>query len=225
VRAKRLSEIANHFSHFEVDGKVFFVAEVELHQLKTFGVSTVLSLATGSEMLISKAKELEESGSELIYATASDREVRPPKKAKFGRKSEVLESSESNNSSSGSEDLGILSKAAKSWHVGDIKREKQESAPSKSKSRFALLENSKKREVKSEVEQLTNPALLLKQLKGGQDPLQTLLRSSLQKRWERSPRRARNEKAAVLLEMQKVWTTVRPAVGHQVTASEDMLAP
>ena len=47
VRAKRLSEIANHFSHFEVDGKVFFVAEVELHQLKAFGVSTVLSLATG----------------------------------------------------------------------------------------------------------------------------------------------------------------------------------
>jgi hypothetical protein len=196
VRAKRLSEIANHFSHFEVDGKVFFVAEVELHQLKAFGVSTVLSLATGSEMLISKAKELEESGSELIYATASDREVRPPKKAKFGRKSEVLESSESNNSSSGSEDLGILSKAAKSWHVGDIKREKQESAPSKSKSRFALLENSKKREVKSEVEQLTNPALLLKQLKGGQDPLQTLLALQLAETLGKKSKKSKKRKSS-----------------------------
>lgn len=196
VRAKRLSEIANHFSHFEVDGKVFFVAEVELHQLKAFGVSTVLSLATGSEMLISKAKELEESGSELIYATASDREVRPPKKAKFGRKSEVLESSESNNSSSGSEDLGILSKAAKSWHVGDIKREKQESAPSKSKSRFALLENSKKREVKSEVEQWTNPALLLKQLKGGQDPLQTLLALQLAETLGKKSKKSKKRKSS-----------------------------
>lgn len=86
ARAKRAGEVADHFSSFQSDGKIFFLADVKLVQLHAFYEGDCLPLSVEVPVLIRESQKLKESEGELTYATASEALDPPVKKAQPSRR-------------------------------------------------------------------------------------------------------------------------------------------
>ena len=194
VRAKRVGEVADHFTTFSLDGKTYFLAEVRRHQLQAFHEGDCLDLAMDVSALVSQGKTLVESDEDVTYATASDTHRAPP----AGRDRRPKPDPES-SSDSGSEesDLDVtLGRLKKSWLGEDIKSEKETSKP-KTKGRYPMLQESKAEKASGSKESPLQEALL-RSLKKGGDPLQAMLAMQMLEKFEkkRHNRRSRSQSSS-----------------------------
>ena len=148
VRAKRPSEVKDHFSSFTFDGKCFFMVELKLYQLQAFhGGETCLMLGVSLEELVKEAGTFLESDPELIFATASEPDQlhhRPKTKSVANKTRPREDSSASSSSSQDSAMMAALTRLGKSWQGGGTDNDDQEdrrrgSLRDKKKEKFSLL--------------------------------------------------------------------------------------
>ena len=194
ARAKRAGEVADHFSSFQSDGKIFFLAEVKLVQLHAFYEGDCLPLSVEVPVLIRESQKLKESEGELTYATASEALDPPVKKAQPSRRRQKEETSSSESSEENSSGLeAVLGRMKKSWLDEDISGEKV-SKRNKDKSKFPLLAEAKKDKASSSRD-LTEEALL-KSIQQTSDPLQAMLAMQIADRLEKNRRRRKSSKSS-----------------------------
>lgn len=200
VRAKRPSEVQDHFSSFTFDGKCFFMVELKLHQLQAFhGGETCLSLGVSSEDLVREAGTFLESDPELIFATASEPEQlrRGPKTKPAASKTRTKEDSSASSSSSQDSDMmAALTRLGKSWQGGGTDNDDQEHrhqtrSKDKKKEKFSLLKKDKERD-RSTFNALVDPAKLLKSVEKDGDPIRALLTMQLAEKLERKMKHRKN---------------------------------
>ena len=188
VRAKRAGEVADHFTTFSLDGKTYFLAEVRKHQLQAFHDGECLDLALEVSALLTKGKALVESDEDVTYATASDTQQIPQP----GRvRREKPDPASSNSSSSEESDLeATLGKLKKNW-LGEDTRSGKESGKPKEKGRYPLLTEAKSSKASGSKESPMQEALM-KSLKKGGDPLQTLVAMQMMEKFEKKRRNRRS---------------------------------
>lgn len=192
VRAKRSGEVADHFSVFQQDGKIFFLAEVRIVQLHAFHQGECLSLDTNISTILRESRKLKESEGELTYATASEALEPPqPKPSKTPRQPPPEKSGSSSSSGSDSSDMdATLKRLKKSWLEGGTTGERV-SEKAKEKSKFPLLTESRKKGASSSKDHVVQEALLssIQNIHKSSDPLQALLAMQIADRLEKSRRR------------------------------------
>jgi len=137
-----------------------------------FGQEPSLRLGVDPAGLVKKANEVLESDVEIVFATEQE-SVDRGRKAKTSKHRK--ESSQSSSSSDMEEDdpFDILKKSWLGEDIGGGDQRRHSTAAASSKSRFPLLERREK-EITKDSDDL-DLGKVLSQLKGGKDPIQSLL--------------------------------------------------
>lgn len=174
VRAKKPAETQGQLTAVEFDSKTFFLVEIKAHQLRMFGQEPSLRLSVDPAGLVKKASEVLDSDVEIIFASATEQESvdrgRKPKTSKHRK-----DSSTSSSSSDMEEDdpFGVLRKSWLGEDIGGGEQKRHSSAAASGKSRFPLLDRREKEITKNSDD--LDLGKVLSHLKGGKDPVQSLL--------------------------------------------------
>ena len=196
VRASERSEIDEGLAQFKIGSHFFFLFSSPLEKLRAACSQECLKLEEDHADILTEARSLISSESELHYATASDR----PPRARGGRDQKEKADSSSDDSSSGSEaDLplhNVLSQMRRRWQEDGTGGEKAVSQRdvAKKTSRYPLLAKGDKPQKNSEKTVLEDPSILLQGLQEGGDPLKALLTFQVVQSMQRDQKRRKSRR-------------------------------
>lgn len=192
IRADRADEIEEGVAHFSFRNKHYFLFSCPLQKLRAGCSSSVLSLDEPTGDLMSEARGLRSSDSELRYATASDR---PQRRGRA--RVEKSDDSSSDDSADSADNLNaLLEQMKKRWQGGDTHTESRRDARQTTdrNRRFPFLDRS--RGTSEKKEPMYDPMSLLKNVKEGEDPLRLLLALQVAQSMKKDNRHHRRQRSS-----------------------------
>lgn len=196
VRAKTAEEIVSGVSSFSISGKIYFLLECPIHQLRAACSSRYVELGVATGDLMSEAKQLLNSDSELQFATASEPDRAAPRQKRRDSRKPNARQSESDSSSEEEAELEtFLQKMQKSWQEEATPAEKLPTSKLSKGKRFKLLSQAKE-DRKGKEEKPDTQQILLDSLKGGGDPIRALLALELSKSLGKQGRNRRSRRSS-----------------------------
>lgn len=213
IRADRADEIEEGVAHFSFRSKHYFLFSCPAQKLRAGCGSTMLALDEATSDLMSEARGLKSSDSELRYATASDR---PQRRGKA--RVERSDDSSSDDSAESAENLNtMLEQMQKRWQGGDIHTgsRKDSRQHTDRNRRFPFLD--KGRGTSERKEPMNDPMSLLKCVKEGEDPLRLLLALQMAQTMKKDSRHRRPRSSSTGSDSSSRGTSVDSAASrHRV---------
>jgi hypothetical protein len=218
VRARSSSEIPEGVSQFTLQQRTFFLLECPATELRVVGATHHLQLEALVSDLIQRGKNIIETDSELIYATASEpeRKKKAPAPSRLPRRQSAENSdSESSSTENENDDLGrMLSGLKKNWQGGGTGKGKSSKEPKdfSTSRRFAYL--NKDKDSKQKRSEDADPMLkIFDSLNTSGDPIRALLAVQLAQSMEAKKRRSKHRR--------KSSSSSRSAGSHSETSDTD----